>query len=127
MTTVKKADLLEALRKNLKAHTEMVAEAKSGFLKEAHQKLTQAIQTLGLTAAPVTPISINLAPPDDHVRDYETAIAMMEKSVDDTVTLTVDQFRNYFDDDWDWTMSWAMSNRSYSKTVASYGSAKRLF
>lgn len=45
---------------------------------------------------------LNILAPEDHTDEYDKAIGMLEMSVDDTVLITHDEYRQYVLDEWFW-------------------------
>lgn len=110
-TTVDIKALLVALRKNRDAHGAAYQKAKTGYVRTTMAQLQDYITELAAGQAlnrPFIPI-----PPEDHTRDYDDAIALLEWSQDVTIELTQAQFRQYVQDDWGWKEGWLVSNTAY--------------
>ena len=56
--------------------------------------------------------------PENHTRDYERVIQMLERSLDETVSLSETDFRAYVQDDWDWKRAFLTSSAQYSPDAA---------
>jgi len=69
-------EVLEALRKNLDEHADIVIEARDGYIKAARKALAQRLEQL--RDGKLVALSFTLAPPQDHTRDFETVIKMLE-------------------------------------------------
>lgn len=52
-------------------------------------------------------------PPEDHTKEYDRVLAMLEASVDITIELTNQEFAQYAQDNWEWHERWVMSNAKY--------------
>lgn len=57
--------------------------------------------------------TLGLAYPQDHSRDYERAIRMMQSSVHDEVKLTVDEYDAYVLNNWEWKNNFLAVNTAY--------------
>ena len=58
--------------------------------------------------------SINLAEPVDHTADYDRILAMLEMSVDDTISLSAQEFNQYVLDNWELSRLASYTNQSYA-------------
>lgn len=107
--------VLETLRKNRDAHVKMVAEAREGFLLEAKSWLRARLKEVKAGKAP--DLESDLEPPPNHTNVYDTAIRMLELSVDGTISLTSEQVRNLVMDEWDWKEVFIQTTTNYSNSV----------
>ena len=48
-------------------------------------------------------LRINISFPDNHAKDYQNVIGMLERSVDATVNLDTNAFQAYYKNDWPWS------------------------
>lgn len=108
-------DLGEAVRKNREAHVRELAEAKIGHRKAMEEKLLEhlALVQSGADYAP----SLGLIEPQDHTEDYDRVLAMLQYTVDTTVTLTVQEFEQYVMDKWHWALGAKALNSGYAMTA----------
>jgi hypothetical protein len=97
---VKKAELLARLKQNRDDHRVIFEEALEGWHREALAELEA--RKADLAAGKRRTISIRKVVPEDHTSDYNRVIAMIEMSIDDTITLTESDFAQYVMDDWGW-------------------------
>lgn len=106
-------DLLTKLKNNLEKHRREFQEANDGY----REAVVTALQELAseIEKGEEIKTSISLPRPKDHSKEYETVIAMLEMSVDDTVELHHHEFENYVQDQWDWSAAEKLSNSFYSK------------
>lgn len=58
-------------------------------------------------------IGLDLVYPEDHTKDYERAIRMMQASIYDNVKLSSEDFSRYVLNDWEWRDSFILSNAGY--------------
>lgn len=56
---------------------------------------------------------LNLQYPEDHTKDYDRAIRMVELSVHDKVTLQLAEFESYVLNNWDWSDKFLTLNSAY--------------
>lgn len=47
-------------------------------------------------------LSVSEEKPQDHTKDYDHVISLLEASVDDIVVISAQEFRQYHDDEWRW-------------------------
>lgn len=109
---VKKADLLKKLRQNRAEHREVFEEASEEFRKEVIRVLDERLADA--KAGRRIQLRMNLVQPMDQTEEYDQAIAMCEMSVDDDITLSHENFRNYVLDRWQWRDQFIASNVAYS-------------
>jgi hypothetical protein len=111
--TVKKSELLEALRENKDRHRKIFDEAQKNFrqriIEELDQRLTDAQEGRKIN------LSFNFPEPEDHTKDYDRVIRMVEMSQDDTLDITQPDFAQYVMDDWDWRRAWVANTLSYTQ------------
>ncbi len=103
--TVKKAELLESLRKNREAHRTTFLDAQKGYreavIKELDQMLADAREGKNIRK------SVELPTPYDHTSDYDRVIKMLEMCVHDEIKITDSQFQQFVMDDWKWKQQFA--------------------
>lgn len=122
-TTVNKQQLLTALRNNRDKHQTMLKEALEGFLKDAEAMFNRKLDYI--RQGIITNLNVTLSPPEDHTKEYDRAIAMMEWNTAQEVTLSEQQFICYVLDDWGWLQRWLINNRRYSQTAMQYAQEKQ--
>jgi hypothetical protein len=110
--TVDKVDLLAKIRDNRGRHRTVFLAALEGYKQEALRTLRGHIKAI--EAGKIPPVSFSLARPEDHTRDYDRVIGMLE--MDQGVTFRLDQgaYQNYVDDDWTWKRQWSRLSSSYA-------------
>ncbi len=113
MNTVemKKSELLALVRKNRESHRKDFEDALKGFQKEAVRLLEEHVGRArkGLRQG----IYVSLECPQDHTRDYDRIILMLEHEVNKTIKLSQQEFAQYAQDDWGWKNQWTLSNSAY--------------
>lgn len=60
-------------------------------------------------------VTFNLQVPENHEKDYDQVIAMLEMSVEDEITIKSDEFACYVMDDWDWKDQFKNVSAMYMK------------
>ena len=108
---INKGELIEALTANRKTHKLEYEVSIRGWKEECIGKLEQLLQHIKDGALPDA--SIHIPQPDDHTKDYDLALKMLNMSVDNVVELTSEQFNQFINDDWEWKARWSASNMKY--------------
>jgi len=118
MDTIKvsKTSLLGIIKKNRDNHRAIYEEAFEGYRGECIRILEQNLDNLKSGKRVV--VSFFEQAPQDHTKDYDLAIRMLEMSVDNEVELDQREFMNYVDDNWAWKQQWVGSNAKYSNTLS---------
>ena len=109
--TVKKDELLVKIRGNRDAHRGVFLEAQKGYrekvIDELDVMLKDAREGRGIRR------TVELVEPQDHTRDYDRVIKMLEMMVGDEVVITDRQFAHFVLDEWEWQQAFEHSTRSY--------------
>jgi hypothetical protein len=108
----KKAEILDALRTNLKKHSQIVQEAREGYVQQAQDALKKKMKQL--KEGKIVSLLFSLRVPQDHSIEYETAIKMLELDVGEFVDLTTEQVQCLIQDQWGWKRTFLTSNSGYS-------------
>jgi hypothetical protein len=112
--TVKKEELLNAIRKNRETHRESFLKAQKGYretvIKALDQTLAEAREGQRFVLERITALVM----PQEHTTDYDRVIKMLEMCVADEVTVTEQQFSQYVLDDWGWKKQFITTNARYS-------------
>ena len=98
--SVGKPELLDALKKNRAQHRKIFEEALDGYRKKAIEMLEQNIANI--KAGKVERIYVSLPMPEDHTKDYDRVIRMLEMHRGETLQLDQRYFAQYVMDDWGW-------------------------
>jgi hypothetical protein len=113
--TVKKGELLDAIRKNRETHRASFLEAQKGYretvIKALDQTLAEAREGQRFILERITALIM----PQEHTADYDRVIKMLEMSVADEVTVTEQQFSQFVLDDWGWKKQFVTTNARYSR------------
>jgi hypothetical protein len=119
--TVDKADLLVKLRENREKHRTVFLAALDGYKKQATEILKSHIRAIEEGRTPL--LVISLARPEDHTRDYDRVIGMLEMDKSGEFRLDAVTYGNYVNDDWRWKREWARMSSSYARDsyTSNYG------
>jgi hypothetical protein len=123
--TCKKSEVLARLKTNRDQHTQLVKEAREGYVAKAQEEL---IKKLGLLKeGKIVGLSFTLKVPKDFTTVYNTTIGMLEAHTKEEIDLTADEYRHLMEDSWDWTRDFIASNVSYSKSTSDFAHSKGFF
>ena len=119
--TVKKDELLDVLARNRAKHREVFDAALDGYRKYSIQVLNEKMLSLSRGKNPEIRIMIDR--PEDHTRDYDRVIGMVNADQGDTFELSETDFAQYWEDDWQWKRQWAKMSSTYATEsyTANYG------
>lgn len=120
--TCRKQEALQQLRANRETHTKLVSEARAAYVERA--KLVLAHRLDELKSGKAVGLEFSLVLPRDYTEYYDTVIAMLESSVDDTIKLGADEYHRLMQDSWDWTMEFVGSNAVYSAGTRDWAASK---
>jgi len=110
---VLKSELLAKLRENRDAHRATFAEAMDGYKEKVQTWLEDRLAAAKRGRVP--DMIFALPHPIDQTKDYNRAIAMLEMSVEDTIELEEDDFKQYVQDEWSWSRQTSITNSMYTK------------
>lgn len=108
---INKGDLVEKLTMNRKSHRAMFENAFEGYRQECIRLL--ALNLESLKAGDKIQVRFYEQAPQDHTDDYDTVLNMLNMSVEPTIELTHQEFKQYVEDDWNWREQWNTSNSKY--------------
>ncbi len=104
--------LKEVLVKNRAAHKVQFEQAWEGYRKVAAKELEDRLDAVK-DGKPFQ-LWFNLSVPEDHTDDYDQTLEMLELHVEDTIALSINEYQQYFKDDWGWKGKFASDNATYS-------------
>lgn len=120
ITTVDRIKLITTLKTNRDQHHAVWLEAVEGYHAKAKENLESLITSLkGAHKKPV-PVNLHLTVPEDHTKDYDKVIGLLEMSTEDTIRLSDQDYEWFVLDDWGWKNSWMYANAGYSATASKY-------
>ena len=109
---VKKEHLLSALVRNLEKHQKEFKETHEAWKKDAIEKMEENLSAARDGEDVV--LYIQLEEPVDHTGEYEHVISLLRASIDDVIVLSSHEFRQYHDDQWDWSGHHRTAMANYS-------------
>lgn len=114
---VHKTELLETLKKNKEGHRELFLAAQEGWKKRIIEELDRRLADA--RAGRKIRALFSVPEPEDHTKDYNRIIRMVEMSVENVLELTAQEFQQYVMDDWSWKAAWSSSNVAYVNASSS--------
>lgn len=111
--TVKKDDLIAKVQANRDKHRGEYESAFEGYRKACIRALETNLESFN--AGLCQRVLINEQPPEDHTKDYDRVLMMLQMSVNDEVTVNAVAFSQYVLDDWGWKQNWIASNSKYMR------------
>lgn len=119
--TVNKAELLAKMRENRTKHRKVFEDALQGYRTHAMEVLEEHLKDLEKGRIPE--IRVTLVRPQDHTKDYDRVIGMLEMDKGSEFPLDEHTYARYVDDDWDWKRQWLRMSNHYAagSTQAAYG------
>ena len=115
--TANRLDVLKSLLANREEHSQIVAEARVGYVQKAKEALASKLDEL--QSGKIAALTFNLVTPADHSKDFDQAIRMLEMHTGDTIEVDGSLIRSFVMNEWDWMSSFLASNSRYSATAAS--------
>ena len=112
---VNKKELLMVLKLNRAKHLEEFNSASKIFIQDAIEKLQSMLTTAQNKGKIIQ--SLGLTEPVSYVSSYDTAIKMLEMSVDDIIELSQQEFIQYVEDSWGWKQSFVTTTSMYNNKV----------
>lgn len=116
--TVRKSELLDILKGNRERHQGLYQEARTAYLLRAQVKLGQLLDDVNAGRMPN--LLVDMPVPEDHTRDYDRVIRMLEMDLADDITITDSEAKAYVQDDWPWRRSFIANTVSYTGAAAEY-------
>ena len=111
--TVSKGELLAVLNVNRNNHREVFEAAIAGFRESVVDRLAFLIRQLERKGQ-IPSLYIDLPTPEDHTKDYDRVIKMIEMHIGDTFELTEKDFQGYVMDDWNWKRQFLDTSKTYA-------------
>lgn len=109
--TVRKQELLAKLTENRRNHRAAFEKAQEGFRVRVIEELDQHLADA--KAGRNIKRHVNLPEPEDHTKDYDRIITMVEMSVDEEIELHAQDFARYVMDNWEWKDRVTSTNSMY--------------
>lgn len=108
---VSREKLLEKIVANRTSHRETVTRALDRYREAVVKELDKMVEK-AKKGRDIDTI-IRLPRPEDHTSDYDTIIGMLQLSQEEFVSLGPTEYRSYYQDKWDWSERFAVSNAAY--------------
>ena len=109
------SDLQATIKSNREKHREIFLEAQTGYRKAMIAELDARLKE-ARNGGKISRINF-LTEPEDHTRDYDRILTMLEMCSESHVELDEDEFAQYVMDDWRWKRQFLLSNSAYSTTA----------
>lgn len=110
--TIKKEELLTAIKKNRETHHEFFLKAQVGYRAAAIAELESMLKTARENGK--IKRKLELVEPQNHTREYDRVIRMLEMSTADEWKISERQFTQYVLDEWSWSADFLFSNTPYT-------------
>lgn len=109
--TVNKTELREQVQVNRDAHRAIFEQA----VKLYNERLLDALQARveRVRLGQKINLYITLPVPEDHTKDYDRILAMLDMELADTIVVTQSEFAQYVMDDWSWKESFMNNSTAY--------------
>lgn len=120
---VKRDELLAKVRENRTKHIDEYDDAVAGYKDAALAAINKGVAKLRAQVADLeagetlqlSAVLFDLAVPQNHAKDYDQVIAMLEMCVDEELTIRSDEFACYVMDDWGWKDEFENVSKLYNK------------
>ena len=112
---VQKEVLLERLRENRDQHRTIFEKAIDGYRKFVIADLEDKIDLL--KNGKKIQNFVQFVVPEDHTKDYNRVIGMIEMTLDNEIELSESEYRQYVDDDWQWKTNFANTSSTYTSVA----------
>lgn len=105
--------VLAKLQENREKHRLAYEDAMEGFKEAVVTELSEALELA--KAGKEYRLVLKQTKPAEYLKNYDRAIAMFSMSSQDEVELTENEFTQYVMDNWNWSMSFTDTARTYGK------------
>ena len=122
---VKRTDLIAKIQENRDRHANTFKAAQDGYLETVRhafdgwdKKLNHGPNAPIETAIKAVAQVSTFHAPTSHLEEYDRALAMLDMSVDETITLQVNEFQQLVMDEWGWKREFIRSTSAYQGITA---------
>lgn len=117
---VVKQELIEKLKENRAIHKEEYEKAVLGYKINVKKALKEKLKELkNLPDLELgkfsTSFSVNLAKPDSHDDDFRLAIGMLELDVNEFAEISLEEYQQYYLNEWGWRRTWGLTHYTNCK------------
>jgi hypothetical protein len=115
--TMRKEELRGLVQANRNNHRRAFEKAIVEYRKAVITELDRMIERV--KSGDVIEHFIRLPQPDDHTKDYDQVLDMLDYSVDKNIELTHSEFAQYVQDDWGWKDAFTTTSQTlqtYNRT-----------
>lgn len=115
---IPRTKLIEKMKENRAQHAETYEQAMDGYRRKVVEVLqsalyaAQAVKEKGEGVASLSQIT-RLTKPSEYLQAYDEAIELFEWDQRETLKLSVEEFRKYVLDKWDWKDSFEANSTAY--------------
>lgn len=106
-----KTKLQKIIKTNRDNHSSVYEKAFEGYRLECIKILEANLTNLKNGKKVV--VAFYEQAPQDHTKDYDVVLKMLDLSEDSVIELTQQEFQQYVNDEWTWKQHWATSNSKY--------------
>lgn len=117
--TVSTEELLAILEANRDKHRTVFEAALAGWRKAALKAVEECHSALERGKIPDLYLAARLPLPEDHTRDYDRVIRMVNMHQSDRLDMDEQMFASYVQDDWGWKRQWLTTSNSYAAGTVS--------
>lgn len=121
---IRAEELQAVIRENRSKHIKEADEAQVDYRIALVSKLEELLASA--KAGDIVAHVISLPVPQDHRREYDRVLRMLELSADEVVELQQQEFVQYVLDEWSWKQAFAITNSTYKSASFASGSAGSL-
>ena len=112
--TIKKSKLVDKINENMTIHVKEYKELHILYTQEAILRLQVLLQNIQKNSHNVS-LYVDLVEPTSSEDSYRTALEMLELEVNENVTISEQEFKQYIKDEWHWSRSFELSKSAYLK------------
>jgi hypothetical protein len=112
----KVGELQDIISKNRDEHNKIFLEAMAGYTSKVKGDLQAYLERI--ERGEVIRVQIYYPEPENHTRDYDRILKMLDLTTEKSIELSEKQFESYVLDDWAWKRAFLTSNSAYSVTAA---------
>jgi len=109
---VNKNELISVLKTNRDKHAQKYTEASAGYVMMVETELKKKLKEVRSG----NDFDLNfhhLQKPESHVENYNDAIGMLEVSIDENISISMEDYLKYYKNKWEWCNYWSSQNTAY--------------